>query len=197
MSLFAFTEYPSDNCADHGSAYTIFRTDDAPVSGQVFVNLREHYIVVDGHREPRPAAGFRFFGLTVDQEWLGTLKCSVAFYPDWMGLRFGESVQILGESGHLITDYGRQLSRKPQVLRETVSDLVQAISVDFLTDSRVAEYRWEHAEQRRQQLSRRADVLSMQQEMTYRRLCDARAATAAAYALVTSVRDKAKADREQ
>ncbi|MEV0246885.1 hypothetical protein AB0H76_09890 [Nocardia sp. NPDC050712] len=191
MSVPAFTEFPRKHCIDHGAAYQLFRTEDVPMQGQAFVDLREHHILVDGHREARPAVRFRCFGLTLDREWLGTVECAVAFYPEWIGMRFGHQIELLGESGYLITDYSRELIRKPQETREAVSDLVQAIAAEFFTDLRVAEYRYERASRYSERLTHRDQVMAIRRSAHYQRLHTAKAAEEAAYALLTSLRNQA------
>ncbi|WP_107657458.1 hypothetical protein [Nocardia suismassiliense] len=146
----AFTPQDQANTAAHGTAFNIFATDDAPVRGRVFVDMSEHTVLIDGRRESRPAVEFRFFGLVVDGRPLGNPRCRTEFHPFSAG---SAAMVSLGEPGALHLILGQRLTDIGDTATTLLTDLLTAISVEFLTDYRVARYRHWAAEQVRLQAS--------------------------------------------
>ncbi|APA96664.1 hypothetical protein [Nocardia seriolae] len=193
MAVPESTEDRYDNSADNGTSYTLTSTDDAAVSGQVFVDMSEHTVVFDGHREPRPRLLLRFFGLAVNGRWLGAPQASVAFYPNATARQPGIAVVVLGEPGGLHIDLGRQLTAESDDIIEAVTAVVQVISQRFLTDLRVAKYWYSKADERRQRASRAYELATMRQDIASRRSSLARAEFDAAHALYRATQNNADA----
>ncbi|WP_280394614.1 hypothetical protein [Nocardia brasiliensis] len=189
MSTFQFIGRTHANPTNHGAAYDISPTDDAPIRGHVFVDVNDHLIDVDGRPEPRPAVVFRFFGLTVAGHHLGNPSCTVKFLPDWTGLSTQVPLVSLGEPGHLRVVLGQRVNSFPSPVAELLCGLLTTVTREFLTDLRVAKHRYDIAEQRRQSAALAHDQAQINEQLTYRLFQAARAGCDAAHALLRAVSD--------
>lgn len=191
MSVPTFDEEAFENSSEHGTCYTIEPTDDAPVSGRVFLDMAEHAVFGGPGERRRPKVVFRFFGLTIHGRWLGEPVATATFYPNWSDHRPGISMLSLGEPGHLVIDLGRLLTDQPTHIQHTVETVVAALSHRFLTDLQVAQYRQAHAAQRCEIASRAHELATMRTDVTKARFRRARHAADAADVLLAAVRCKA------
>ncbi|WP_327116645.1 hypothetical protein OHB12_05185 [Nocardia sp. NBC_01730] len=187
MPAAAFTLDENTNSADNGAAYDIFSTDDAPVRGQVFTDMAEHSVTVDGRVESRPAVVFRFFGLDVDGHRLGNPCCTAKFHPSWTGSAL---ITSLDEPGFLTVQLSQRITAVGDTVAQLVNELVTAIAVDFLTDERVARHRHWLADQRRLNAIREHEHAEGLEQQAFHRFREARAAADASYALLRSVRQQ-------
>lgn len=184
MSTFQLVARPHTNSANHGAAYDISSTPDAPVRGHVFVDVTDHFICVDGHPEPRPALLFRFFGLTVTDHVLGNPSCLVEFHPNWAAVSTGVALLSLGEPGHLRIRLGQRVTIFPPPVTELLCELLTTTTQDLLTDLRVARHRYEVAERHRHRAGLAHEQAQIHEQLTYQAFQDARAICDAAHALL-------------
>ncbi|GAA5091402.1 hypothetical protein [Nocardia iowensis] len=184
MPVPAFTVDEHANSTIHGSAYHLFPTDDAPVRGRVFVDMSEHAVIIDGRRESRPAVEFQFFGLLVEGRPLGNPRCTSEFHPFSTGVR---SMVSLGEPGALHLNLGQRVTDISDTVTGLITDLLTAISVEFLTDYRVARYRHWSAEQLRVQANTLHDQARTLEQQLKRAALHAQANAEASYALLASI----------
>lgn len=183
MPVPAFTLDEHANSTVHGSAYRIFATDDAPVRGRVFLDMAEHPVVLDGRRESRPAVEFQFFGLLVAGRPLGNPRCTSEFHPFATGV---SSMVSLGEPGALVLHLGQRMTDVSDTVTGLITDLLTALSVEFLTDHRIARYRHWSAEQLRVQATTLHDQARILEQQAQRAALHAQAHAEASYALLAS-----------
>ncbi|MGY5311648.1 hypothetical protein [Nocardia gipuzkoensis] len=177
------------NSTDYGASYTLFRTDEAPLTGTVFTDMGEHTVLVDGIPERRSMVIVRFFGLRAHGEPLGNPRVLARFVPGEPG-RGAAAAVCLGEPGRLHLELGHPLTTADADLRELVSDTVIEITAEFLTDDRAARHRHFCADQRRQDAATALGTIDVLQQHGYRRLAAARAEADAAWALVQTLRQR-------
>ncbi|MGW4366999.1 hypothetical protein ACWEKT_15260 [Nocardia takedensis] len=174
------------NTTDYGAAYTLFASDDAPLTGTVFADMGEHLVTVDGIAERRPVVIVRFFGLHAGGEALGNPRVLAKFVPGEPGRGTAAAV-CLGEPGRLHITLGHPLATADADVRELITDTVIEIAGEFLTDERAARHRHHCADQRRQDASHALAGIDVLQQHGYRRLAAARAETDASWALVQTL----------
>ncbi|WP_040713632.1 MULTISPECIES: hypothetical protein [Nocardia] len=182
-----FSVSTTTNTTEFGASYTLFATDDAPLTGTVFTDMGEHTVSVDGIPERRSMVVVRFFGLRSGSEALGNPRVAARFVPGEPG-RGAAAAMCLGEPGRLHLDLGHPLGGLEADLRELVTDTVIEITAEFLTDERAARHRHHCAEERRQDAATALGILDVLQQRGYRRLAAARAETDASWALVEALR---------
>ncbi|MCU1642953.1 MAG: hypothetical protein JWN03_3228 [Nocardia sp.] len=190
MSIPSFVEDTYENSSDLGTCYSIEPTDEAPLSGRVFVDLTEHTVPGNSGYERRPKIVFRFFGLSVHGRWLGAPVSTAAFHPNWSDHQPGTPMLSLGEPGHLVVEVGRLLTDQPAHIQQAVAPVLTALSLRFLTDLRVAQYRQEQAAQRCDRASRAQELAGMRKDIARLQYRQARGAADAADALLAAVRSK-------
>lgn len=183
MPVPAFTVDEHANSTTHGTAYRIFATDDAPVRGRVFLDMAEHTVLIDGRSELRPAVEFQFFGLLVDGRPLGNPRCTSEFHPFSTGVG---SMVSLGEPGALVLHLGQRMTDVSETVTGLLTDLLTALSVEFLSDYRVARYRHWSAEQLRVQANSLHDQARVLEQQAKRAALHAQAHAEASYALLAS-----------
>ncbi|MBF6215923.1 hypothetical protein IU487_33535 [Nocardia puris] len=181
-----FSLSTATNTADYGASYTLFGTDEAPLTGTVFTDMGEHVALVDGVPERRSMVIVRFLGLRAHGEPLGNPRVLARFVPGDPG-RGAAAAVCLGEPGRLHLDLGHPLHSVDPDLRELVSDTVIEITAEFLTDERAARHRHFCADARRQAIATELDTLDALQQCGYRRMAAARADADAAWALVQAL----------
>lgn len=184
-----FSLVPDTNPAEFGAAYTLFATDDAPLRGQVFLDMSEHRPTVDGSPQIRSMVIVRFFGLTVTSKPLGNPRVLMRFHPGDPG-RGATAALCLGEPGRMHLDLGFPLDTVDPELRDLVTDTVLELTSDFLTDERAARHRHSCAHQRREDLATTLHAIGTQQQCTRRQLAAARAQVDAAWALLQTLRQQ-------
>ncbi|MGW5455800.1 hypothetical protein [Nocardia sp. NPDC003979] len=173
--------------ADFGAAYILFATDDAPLSGQVFLDMGEHSPIVDGEPQIRSMVVARFFALAVENDPLGNPRVLARFHPGDPG-HGADAAIYLGEPGRMHLDLGYPLDTVDTYLRDLVSDTVIALAHEFLTDERAARYRHSCAHRRRDEVTTALDAVDALRQRTYQRLTEARADVNASWALVQTLR---------
>ncbi|MGY2087847.1 hypothetical protein [Nocardia gipuzkoensis] len=184
-----FSLSTNTNTTDYGASYTLFATDEAPLTGQVFTDMGEHSVLVDGIPERRSMVIVRFFGLRSHGEALGNPRVLARFVPGESG-RGAAAAVCLGEPGRLHLDLGHPLTTTDPDLRELVADTVIEITAEFLTDDRAARHRHHCADQRRQDAATALAAIDVLQQRGYRRLAAARAEADASWALVQTLRQQ-------
>ncbi|WP_109529378.1 MULTISPECIES: hypothetical protein [Nocardia] len=184
-----FSLSTNTNTAEYGASYTLFRTDEAPLTGTVFTDMGEHTVPVDGIPARRSMVIVRFFGLRAHGEALGNPRVLARFTPGDPG-RGAAAAVCLGEPGRLVLDLGYPLDTVDTDLRELLCDTVIEIAAEFLTDERAAHHRHHRAELRRQDIAAELGTLDVRQQRGFRRLAAARADTDAAWALVQALRQQ-------
>ncbi|KAA8880377.1 hypothetical protein F3087_41640 [Nocardia colli] len=187
MPTFKLVPRPQANATNHGAAYDISPTEEAPIHGHVFVDVTDHLLYVDSRLEPRPAVVFRFFGLTVADHDVGNPSCTVEFIPDWAGPTTHVGLVILGEQGHLNVRLGPRVNVFPPVVTAQLCDLMIAITRDFLTDLRVAKHRYDAAEQYRNNAALAHEQAQINEQLTHQAFLEARTICDAAFALLNAV----------
>ncbi|WP_378741446.1 hypothetical protein [Nocardia brasiliensis] len=141
-------------------------------------------MIIDGRRESRPAVEFQFFGLLVEGSPLGNPRCTSEFHPFSTGVR---SMVSLGEPGALHLNLGQRVTDISDTVTGLITDLLTAISVEFLTDHRVARYRHWSAEQLRVQANTLHDQARTLEQQLKRAAMHAQANAEASYALLASI----------
>ncbi|WP_063047851.1 hypothetical protein [Nocardia pseudovaccinii] len=184
-----FSLSTTTNTTDFGASYTLFATDDAPLTGTVFTDMGEHTVLVDEIPERRSMVIVRFFGLRAHGEALGNPRVLARFVPGEPG-RGAAAAVCLGEPGRLHIDLGYPLGTVDADLRELVADTVIEITTEFLTDERAARHRHYCADARRQDAATALGIIDVLQQRGYRRLAAARAESDASWALVEALRRK-------
>jgi hypothetical protein len=189
MSTAGFSVGPHTNSAEFGAAYTLFATDDAPLRGQVFLDMSEHRPIVDGIPQIRSMVIVRFFALTVESEPLGNPRVLVRFEPGDPG-RGSAAALCLGEPGRMQLDLGYPLDTVDPELRELVTDTVLELTNEFLTDELAARHRHHCAHRRREDLATALEAIGALRQRTYRQLAAARAEVDASWALLQTLRQQ-------
>lgn len=187
MPAAGFTLSTNAYSADFGAAYILFATDDAPLSGQVFLDMGEHSPIVDGEPQIRSMVVARFFALAVESDPLGNPRVLARFNPGDPG-RGADAAICLGEPGRMHLDLGYPLDTVDTDLRDLVSDTVIALAHEFLTDERAARYRHSCAHRRREEVTTALDAVDALRQRTYQRLTEARADVNASWALLQTLR---------
>ncbi|WP_216917432.1 hypothetical protein [Nocardia noduli] len=184
-----FSLSTNTNTTDYGASYTLFSTDDAPLTGTVFTDMDEHSVLVDGTLERRSMVIVRFLGLHSHGEALANPRVRARFVPGEPG-RGAAAAMCLGEPGRLHLDLGHPLGTVDPDLRELVSDTVIEITAEFLTDERAARHRHYCADARRQDAANALAEIDVVQQRGYRQLAAARAEADASWALVQALRQQ-------
>lgn len=163
-------------------------SDDVPMQGCVFADLRERFVLVDDHLESRPVVEFRFFGLTIDGHLIGNPRCTVLFQPSSAGHVPAIPFVSLSEPGFLEAKLAQRITQVGAHTAQLVSGLLMAVTGEFLTDERVARTRYLAAEQRRAQTTSAHQEAVLREQSARHRAQAAVADAEAAYALLSSVR---------
>lgn len=173
------------NCA----AYELSPTPDYPITGRVVATIEQHQVSVDDRVEPRPLVRFEFSDLTVDGDLLGKPFCTAEFHPDVAEATGGYRMVSLSEPGYLRLVTASWIALASDRVHRCVTDLLAALTVDFLTDARVARARRDEAFTQLQQARIRYLGLASSTRAALDQVARTRATLAAAIALLRSVQD--------
>ncbi|MGI5219284.1 hypothetical protein [Nocardia sp. CA-290969] len=187
MSMPAFRLDPSAVISSSAAAYELSPTPGYPITGRVVAVVEEYQVRVDDRVEPRPRVRFEFSDLTVGAVFLGDPCCMVEFHPDFSDATDGYRMVSLGEPGYLQLVTASEITVASEQIRRCVADLLAALTIEFLTDPRVARARRDEAfAQLQHARTQYLDLITINQGAR-ERVQRARATLAAATALLRSV----------
>ncbi|WP_280382914.1 hypothetical protein [Nocardia wallacei] len=152
MTAPRFALSPDILTAGNDAAYRVSSSDDPQAEGIAVLAVCGHVLGTGRRRDWQPAVSVEFRDLVVAGNTVGSLVCWVYFYPDSAVDGVGPHFVIGGESGRLHAPLGKKIRSQPEDAQRATADLLYALATDFLTDHRVAHYRYIEAVRVRDEL---------------------------------------------
>lgn len=146
------------------AAYRISSSDDPRAEGIAVLAVCGHVLGTGRRQDWQPAVSVEFRGLVIAENTVGSLVCWVYFYPDSVGDGVGPHFVVGGESGRLHAPLGKKIRSQPEDAQRATADLLYSLAVDFLTDNRVAHYRYIEAVRVRDELLDRRSRINVDYE---------------------------------
>ncbi|KZM75580.1 hypothetical protein AWN90_19600 [Nocardia terpenica] len=148
----------------NGAAYRISSSDEPPAKGIAVLAVCGHVVGTGRRQDWQPAVSVEFRDLVIAGNTVGGLVCWVYFYPDSVTDGVGPHFTVGGESGRLHAPLGKKIRSQPEDAQRAAADLLYSLATDFLTDHRVAHYRYIEAVRVRDELLDRRSRISLDYE---------------------------------